>query len=164
MNEAEIAHLQDDLRRAIHGPAWHGPSLEDVLSGCTAEEATGKSIPGAHSIREIVLHLTAWTQEVSRRLAGGTGYELEEGDWPPVPSGSAEGWKEVLLDLEAAQVQLLKALDRFPPDRLDDVVASPREREAGITFRTMLDGLVQHHAYHAGQIALMLKYPRRARA
>ncbi|GGE60601.1 hypothetical protein [Pedobacter psychrotolerans] len=29
---------------------------------------------------------------------------------------------------------------------------------AGVTFMELLNGLVQHHAYHSGQIALLSKF------
>jgi hypothetical protein len=38
----EIARIQDQLRRAFDGDAWHGPSLKAILTGVTAEKAATK--------------------------------------------------------------------------------------------------------------------------
>ena len=60
----------DELNAAIAGEPWHGDSIQTLLNDVTADQARARPIAAAHSIWEIVRHLTAWTQEVRRRLAG----------------------------------------------------------------------------------------------
>jgi len=50
--------IADQISRAFRGESWHGPSVREVLAGVSAEDAAAHPIPGAHSIWEIVLHLT----------------------------------------------------------------------------------------------------------
>ena len=69
MSDHEIAGIIDDLKRGYDGDAWHGPSLRKVLAGVTAEAASARPISGGHSIWEIVAHLAAWDDVVSRRIA-----------------------------------------------------------------------------------------------
>ena len=52
---SEIKRINDQLKRAFEGTAWHGPSVSEVLAGVTAEQAAAHPIAGAHSIWEIVL-------------------------------------------------------------------------------------------------------------
>ena len=54
---SQIANLLDELKRIHNGGAWHGPALREALAGVTAEQATMRPVPGAHSIWELVLHL-----------------------------------------------------------------------------------------------------------
>ena len=66
----ETLRLAEQVEGALSGPAWHGASLEENLRGLTPEQAAARPVPGAHSIWELVLHITAWAGEVTRRLAG----------------------------------------------------------------------------------------------
>ena len=150
-----IHGMRDLLRGTYDGLNWYGPPLLKTLDGLTSTEAAKRPIPTAHSIWEIILHLTAWTREVGRRLKGGTAYEPEEGDWPPIPRTSDEAWKKTLDDLASAHNEVVRVLDSFPEDRLSEVVGSEREKQAGISFYVMVHGLIQHNVYHCGQIALM---------
>ena len=52
--------IADQISRAFRGESWHGPSVREVLAGVSAEDAAAHPIAGAHSIWEIVLHLTGW--------------------------------------------------------------------------------------------------------
>lgn len=150
--------LLDTLRRAFRGDAWHGPALRDAVRGVHPAEAAARPIPGAHSIREIVLHAAAWTEEVARRLEGGVPALPERGDWPAAAADEETAWAEALALLDAAEGRLEALLARYPPDRLGELVGSA-ERDAptgaGVTVAAMLEGLAQHHAYHAGQIVLL---------
>lgn len=66
-----IAQHLDELRRSYHGDAWHGPALGEVLANATAAEAAQRPFD-VHGIWEITLHATAWIEEVTRRLGGGS--------------------------------------------------------------------------------------------
>jgi uncharacterized damage-inducible protein DinB len=154
---AEHARIVDELRRAWDGDPWHGDPVARILDGITADEAAARPLPGAHGAWEIVLHMTAWTREVARRLRDGVAREPEDGDWP-APVGGGEGeWRSATDALARAHAELVAAVADFPPARLRQVVGDARDRPlgAGVSYAVMLHGLAQHHAYHAGQIALL---------
>lgn len=154
----ERDRLLDELRRAWDGDPWHGDSVSHVLDGVTAEQASARPIPQAHTIGELVLHLTSWTREAARRLRDRVAREPEDGDWPAAGHGD-EAWTAALDALARAQAELVDAVAAFPPDELDAVVGDERDRPlgAGVTYAVMLHGISQHLAYHAGQIALLKK-------
>jgi hypothetical protein len=64
----ETDRIAGQLHGAYRGPAWHGPSLKAILSDVTAERAALRPIGNAHSIWEIVLHITAWMRIARERL------------------------------------------------------------------------------------------------
>jgi hypothetical protein len=80
----EISRIADKLRRAHDGDPWHGPSLTGLLARISASEAAAHPLLGAHSIRETVLHVTAWIGEVREHLRE-TGWK---GQAPPTASCS----------------------------------------------------------------------------
>lgn len=156
---AERALIVDELRRAWDGDPWHGDPVRRILDGVTAEQAAAHPLPGAHGIWEIVLHMTAWTREVARRVRDRVAREPEHGDWPAVPGGGEEEWRVAVDALARAHAELVAAAEEFPPAELEQVMGDARDRPlgAGVTYAVMLHGLAQHHAYHAGQIALLRK-------
>ncbi len=95
----EIKRLEEQLKRALEGEAWHGPSVLESLAGVSADEAAAHPISGAHSIWEIVLHLTTDYTLVLRRLSGDGGQLTPEEDWPPCPAVTEENWRKATQDL-----------------------------------------------------------------
>ena len=151
--QTELRRLEEQLRRALEGEAWHGPSVLEALEGVSAEQAAARPIAGAHSIWELVLHLCGTYGLVLRRL-GGDGRQLAESeDWPPVPEPSAENWSASIRALKRLNEELRQAVQSFPVERLDQ----PLVPEAPYTAYTQFIGVTQHDLYHAGQIALLKK-------
>jgi len=153
---SEIARIREEIRQAYAGQPWHGPSVGELVTGVDATSAAARPVPGAHTIWELVLHLTAWAHEVTRRLQGGKPGLPPEGDWPPVPQPTGEAWDAALVALRNAHQELLATVERFPEERLIELVAGTPPG-TGVTYYHMLHGLVQHDAYHGGQIALLRK-------
>lgn len=60
----------------------------------------------------------------------------------------------------AAHRALLADLAQISDARLFEPINDPRNRAtgAGVTRYVLLHGLAQHHAYHAGQIAILSKF------
>lgn len=143
------------------GEPWHGPSIASTLAGVTAAQASERPARGVHSIWELVLHLSAWTREVASRLAGNAAKDPAEGDWPSAAQGSEDAWQSALRALHEAQRELEAAAGHVADSRWDARVAETREALAGFAGAThleTLEGLAAHHAYHAGQIAMLKKW------
>lgn len=139
------------------GDPWHGFSTRRILQGITAPQAAAHPAGRAHSIWEIVLHMTAWTREVAARLTGREPGDPPEGDWPPVGDTSAAHWEAALTALDDAQQLLGEVATQVADDRWNRPVGGARDPALGTgkTCRETLEGLAIHHAYHAGQIALL---------
>jgi len=156
----ETARILDQLHRAYEGPAWHGPALREVLAGVTWQTAAQRPIPGAHTIWELVLHLTVWMAVPTRRIAGAEIPTLPANeDWPAAPEPTESGWREALDQLAQAQRALESEVRQLPDDRLREKVLG----EVPYSIYTMLHGVGQHNLYHAGQIALLKKAAHAAR-
>ncbi len=157
MTDAE--HLTIHLERTFSGDPWHGPALMAILEGVTATEAARRPAPGAHSIWELVRHITAWKREVARRLGRYPAGEPAEGDWPAVDDTSDPAWVAAVADLRAAHAQLLSALVRLSAVELHEPVTDPRDPavRTGLSRHDTVTGIIDHDVYHAGQIALAKK-------
>ena len=149
----EVERLEIHLNLSFEGGAWHGPSLLELLKDVTPEGAYARPIINAHSIWELVLHLTGAYKLVLRRLQGDSTQLTPEEDWPPVPPPTASSWEETIRSLEDLNERLRQAVARFSPERLDE----PLVAESPYTAHTQFIGINQHNLYHAGQIALLKK-------
>jgi uncharacterized damage-inducible protein DinB len=149
MNELE--RIQDQLRRAMEGGAWHGQAVVELLDGVTHEQAFARPIAGLHTIWELVLHLGGAYRLVLRRLQGDTRQLSLEEDWPSVPESTADNWQASIAELRALNDAIRHAVAKFDPVMLDrPLIADPP-----YTAYTQFIGLTQHDLYHAGQIALL---------
>ncbi len=148
----EIKRIQDQMKRAFEGKAWHGPSVQEVLSAVRAEQAATKPVTNAHSIWEIVRHISAWKEAVRRRLEGEEANLPTDGDWPPVTDTSETAWQKTLQTLENRQQELLQTVARLTNAQLDRSTTGNQG-----TFYHTIHGIIQHDVYHAGQIALLKK-------
>ena len=147
----DMEMIADQIRRAFRGESWHGPAVLEVLAGVSAEDAAAHPIAGAHSVWEIVLHLTGGYNLVLRRVRGERAQLSPEEEWPPVADFSSEAWRESLRSLEQLNEQLQGAVRNFPPERLLQELGSEHSAYVQVC------GTPQHDLYHAGQIVLLKK-------
>lgn len=150
------ASLVKQLESTQAGDPWYGSSRADLLAGLTQADAEAHPIPGAHSIWELVLHMAAWTREVTRRLAGGVPALPAEGDWPAVREISDAAWERAQADLADAHAEVVRVIRALSPEGWSRAVGDLREPAlgTGVDVAGMIIGLAQHDAYHIGQIAV----------
>ena len=154
---SETARIADQLRRAFHGDAWHGDSLLEILDGIVAAQAAARPLKHAHTIWELVLHITAWDAAVRRRLAGETVDLSDEQSFPSVMDPSEGAWRRAVENAKRVHNELIEAVVAFPDDRLSEKVPGKPGEPDSYNFYYMLHGAAQHELYHAGQIALLKK-------
>lgn len=143
----EIARIVQQLEESFSGPAYHGPAILSALKGVSASNCTQKPGGSLHSICELVVHVAAELRHACALLEG-TAVQWVEGvtTWPPAPLS----WPEAMNELSAAHESFLAAVARLHDDLLDTELTQVRR-----TYYVMLHGMVQHNAYHAGQISLL---------
>jgi uncharacterized damage-inducible protein DinB len=149
----EIRAIVDQLQRAFEGHAWHGPAVRELLADVSAAQANARPIAQAHSIWEIVLHISTWEHVVRRRLQGEVINELPDAeDWPAVRDTSEVAWRKAVHDLEERNRALRDAVAQLDEARLTAKVPGKDH-----SMYIMLHGIIQHDLYHAGQIAVLKK-------
>jgi uncharacterized damage-inducible protein DinB len=145
--KTEVQKLGDILRHTFEKNAWHGLAVMEVLNSMD-ERIVYKKFNSTHSIIELVAHMTAWRTFVIEELSGNIEYKVsEEMNFPVIKS-----WQEAVDGLVASQEKLLTSLEKFPDERLSEVVPNRPYK-----FFTILHGIVHHDLYHLGQIVLIKK-------
>jgi uncharacterized damage-inducible protein DinB len=143
-------HLADQLRFAFEGGAWHGPAVFELLARVDAAQAERRPLPGRHSIWEITLHIAAWLRAAHQRLLGERGAVADSENFPAIQDRSASAWAADQERLAACYRQLHDAILGLGPADLERAVTG---QDYDVHF--LLDGVIQHSLYHAGQIALL---------
>ena len=157
--DSEVSRLVDQLESEHAGEPWHGTSLVGILTGITYQQAAARPLPGAHTIWELVLHITAWKNEARQRFHGGPAGDPSEGDWPQPPAAPSEdAWRQALAALEEAHRALVDTITRLRDPQLFERTNDPRTdaNDSGNYFQ-LVQGILQHDVYHSGQIALLKK-------
>jgi uncharacterized damage-inducible protein DinB len=146
-----MSQLSEHINRTVTGPMWHGPALDDLLSGVTATSASTRPIEGAHTIWELVLHIAAWAEIVRSRLSmERTPEPTEIENFPPVPSPAVDNWHRDVERLKRAYADLARATSN-----VDDAMLEREVPGRGYSVREMLHGAIEHGTYHGGQIAVL---------
>jgi uncharacterized damage-inducible protein DinB len=146
--KTETQKLVSLLKRSYDRGAWHGPSVKETLETITPDICS-KRLPNTHSIIELVAHMTTWRNFVIAKLRGEDYNVTDEMNFP-----SQNNWANAIEQLEETQTKLLSLVERFPIEKLSELVPHP---DAKYTFYTMINGIIHHDLYHTGQIILIAK-------
>ncbi|MBB5397807.1 DinB family protein [Mucilaginibacter sp. AK015] len=150
--------LQDSLQQILSNDPWYGPATYDIIENITFEAAYEVPPGSVHSIAGILLHMLGWTQEITDRMQGQTAGEPAGGDWPDPGHPDAGKWKQLIADFKLANVTLEGVIQKFPDSSWDGPINDHRDPELGgkgVSYEALIEGLIQHHVYHSGQIALL---------
>jgi uncharacterized damage-inducible protein DinB len=153
MNQTQ--RIADSYRAVTLKNAWYGPSLAELLAQISPEVATTPALPGTHSISALLQHLLLWNERV--RNTSDT-HPLEpwqpETEWaePPIP------WNELVPRWNKSRDLLEEKIRNFS-------VADLTKQVPGRTYayEMLLEGMVQHAIWHAGQIAMVRSMLKRGR-
>ena len=148
----ELQRLADQLDHLFTGPTWHGPAVQEILAEVSPADALAHPVAGGHSIVELVHHLDTWNRVVVQRLAGESPEVGPARDWPKPERENLETAMSALADSHAS---LTRAIRSLPAERLLDELPgdSPERPSVYVT----LQGIGQHYAYHAGQMAILVR-------
>jgi uncharacterized damage-inducible protein DinB len=149
--------LSTQLQNILAGEPWYGSSVYEIIEKISFEAAFEKPQGSVHNIAEIVLHMIAWTEEVMDRMNGMSAGIPTSGDWPEVGAPDEQKWQNYVEDLKLVSVNLIGIIQKFPQEQWDEPIKDERNRQlgTGVSYEELINGLIQHHIYHSGQMALL---------
>jgi hypothetical protein len=148
-----VALLLRALDQGYDKKSWHGTTLRGSLRGVTPEQAAWRPAPGRHNIWELAVHAAYWKYTILRRVrrdARGS-FPLKGRNWFPRPvETSGKAWKEDLDLLGRIHAELRDAIAGLKDADLDQIPEGSK-----IVLSDLVQGIVAHDLYHAGQIQLL---------
>lgn len=153
-------HLPTEFNNAFQGQPWHGKSSLEIIGASDPAKVFSHWVPNAHSIAELVLHLTVWTGEALDRLHGKEAKEPIRGDWPVVSGTDLATWQRILADFKMVHQDLLEHIQDLNADQWETrIVASGEGLDVTVcSYSELVNGIIQHLAYHSAQISLLQKF------
>jgi uncharacterized damage-inducible protein DinB len=153
----EAKRIAGQLRNAYEGPAWHGPSLRELLHNVSATQAVARSREGVHNIWELVAHVITWERVSMRRIAGEQITSIPpEVNFPTINQADDVRWQRMLDELASVHRELMDVIVGLGDDQLSAQIPTDVSGQMVSVYVT-LHGIIQHNLYHAGQIALLKK-------
>lgn len=146
---SETARIADLLEETFEGKPYYGPSVIDSLREVGAHLAA-RRVTNAHSIWELVIHLTAELR-YARALLERTAESWVEGEttWRTVMETSPAAWRDAFRNFSG---RIVRSSTR---SRTSTTVSSPRERSPWSARFTWCCMGRCNNVYHSGQIALL---------
>ena len=148
----EQKRIKSLFEKLYNGIPWIDVNLFSTLKKISAKQASEKVLPKCNSIWEITDHLISWRLNVLRRLKGEEIINHENNYFDIVKDKSPKAWKNTLKNLEESQKLWLIYLNGIKTVEFDKV-----NKRNNMTFYEHIQGIIQHDAYHLGQIVLLAK-------
>lgn len=148
----EQKRIKSLFEKLFDGIPWIDVNLISTLKKISAKQASEKILPNSNSIWEITDHLINWRLNVLRRLKDEEIIYHENNYFDNIKDTSQKAWKNTLKNLEASQKLWLEYLDRIKANEFDKI-----NKRNKMTYYEHIHGIIQHDAYHLGQIVILTK-------
>ncbi|MDB5200805.1 MAG: hypothetical protein JWQ27_214 [Ferruginibacter sp.] len=157
MSQSMISRSRKQFMKLYEGENWLDETLLKKLETETEETVFTQPLEGVHSVAELVWHLIYWRTCFIKRLEGDAGYRdrtVDEFNFLPLAELHKKGWPSLLQDLAETQTRIVDLLAGKADDFLEELYDGKN------TYGYLLQGLIEHDAYHLGQIGLVQKIRR----
>jgi len=154
LTNVKVKRYIQQLDLLYSGGNWLGESLMEKLSGINDDAAFYEPFEGWNSIAALVWHCQYWRMTLIKRLEGDHGYRdatVAEKNFLRTDKLQERGWYNLVQDLQFTQDKIIEYLS----DKHDPFLSE--EFAQGYTFEYFIEGIIEHDAYHLGQIGLLIK-------
>ncbi len=135
----------------FEGDAWLDVALLPTVASIPAEDAA-KNIYSLNSIWQIVQHLTCWREALLKKIKDKNPEIPDNNFFEELKDTSEEAWQNLLQRLEESQTAIIDLLKKDKDMDWDD-----KPSKGNYTVFELMQSLLQHDAYHLGQVILIKK-------
>lgn len=135
------------------GNPWIDVTIKETLSKITAKVAANHAFTECNSIWEIVNHMISWRINVLKRVQGKNIKTPDNNYFEKIIDTSELAWEKTLKRLEDSQAQWLSFLEIIDPATFSKIYPNNQ-----MNYYEHIHGILQHDAYHLGQIVLIAKF------
>lgn len=150
----EIQSIIRNLENTLAGEPWFGRPVYALMEEIDEGIVYKKPNDNSHSLIELLYHMITWAEFTARRLEGDKKPDVEfaeKMDWREIKP-SVHTWKKGLAEFRSIHKKIIALLEKKEDEFLKEKVDYRQ-----YNFRFLLNGLIQHNIYHAGQIAYLKK-------
>ena len=150
----EIQGIVTHLQEVLEGEPWYGRPVYALLGEVNPSLAHARTANNQHSLADLLYHMLTWTEFTLAAVQGKSEAEMrafDSLDWREVHHLD-HTWDKGIDAFKEANRQLIELLKTKDDSLLDKTVPARK-----YNYRHLLNGLVQHHIYHIGQVAYRVK-------
>jgi uncharacterized damage-inducible protein DinB len=148
----EAKRIKKLFENLYDGSPWIDVTIMDTLKSISAQRAAKKIAPGRNSIWQIVNHIIAWRENVLLRVQGNKIVTPNNNYFIEIDNVSEAEWQKTLERLANSQDQWIRFLENFDESKFETIYPSNK-----MSYYEHIHGILQHDAYHLGQIVLLSK-------
>jgi uncharacterized damage-inducible protein DinB len=151
----ETRYIIKTFESTLTGQPWFGRSVYALIADIDESKIHTRPNTESHSLIELLWHMNTWAEFTLGALENRTVEDLkdiEANDWRQI-NPEIHTWKKGIEQLKAMHENIIKILTKKTDDNFLKAIVPNRE----YNFRFLLNGLIQHNIYHAGQMAYLKK-------
>ena len=149
----ELHSIIRNLQNTLDGQPWYGKAVFALLNEADPAKADIKPNNKEHSLNELLYHMINWAEFALNCVAGDKPSEYyDKNDWRTLDPAE-HTWQKGVEQLRSVHEKLIAQLETKDDEFLKGIAP-----HRNYNFRFLLNGLIQHNIYHAGQIAYVTKY------
>lgn len=148
----ERNRIKSLFEKIYNGSPWIDVTIVSTLENISHRQAHKRIFADCNSIWEITNHLIAWRSNVLKRVQGKKIKTPASNYIEKVENNSAKAWAATLKRFAKTQEQWLHFLEGLKPEQLETLYPGNN-----MTYYEHIQGILQHDAYHLGQIVLLKK-------
>lgn len=134
------------------GNPWIDVNIMDTLSSISAKDASYRIGEKRNTIWEITEHMICWRENVLQRVQGKVITTPAHNYFEKIKDSSEKGWENTLKRFSATQSAWITFLEKVKQKDFEKIY--PRNQ---LNYYQHIHGILQHDAYHLGQITLLVK-------
>lgn len=139
------------FEKLYDGNPWIDVNIIDTLQGISSQQASVRILDKSNTIWEIVNHMISWRQNVLKRLQGKMIKTPQHNYFEPVKDKSGSAWLKTIEKFADTEINWLEFLRDFKANNFSNIYSNN-----GLTYYEHIHGIIQHDAYHLGQIRLII--------
>ena len=149
-----IQQIIHHLETVLNCEPWYGRSIYSLLEEAGKSDVYKKPGGVNHSMMELLYHMETWatyTLSVIKEEPLSQIKSIESLDWRTIEPKDHR-WENGLAQFKSINQEIIDLLNTKEDHFLDQVLD-----DKNYSFRFLLNGMIDHHIYHAGQIAYVKK-------
>ena len=150
----EIQSIIRRIENVNSGTPWFGRAVYALLDEVDPKKSYEKPEGSEHSLIDLLYHMITWADFSLKRLQQDKENDLaaaEKLDWRKIDP-KVHTWKKGLAEFKSIHKKIIAILKKKDDGFLKEIVDY-----RNYNYRFLLNGMIEHNIYHAGQVAYLKK-------
>ena len=150
----EIQSIISSLKNVLSDEPWYGKSVYAILEEAGTSDIYAHPESASHSMIELLFHMLTWaeyTLSIIKNEEPEKAKSIEALDWRTINTPE-HSWEKGFTQFKSTNQKIIDLLNTN-----DDSFLEQSLEDKNYNFRFLLNRLIYHHIYHAGQIAYIKK-------